>query len=307
MNPIHPKQNEPGEATLAHVLFIDIVGSSKSTTDEQTGVVKRLKEIVTPTAEYRRARSADQLISLPTGDGMALAFFSRLVAAVACAVEVAEALKRDPFCKVRMGVNSGLVIVTADINDQPNIAGAGINRAERVMSCGDADHILLSDNVGDAMLQLSKWKNMVHQVGECTTKDGSLRLWSLHDSSIGNAALPAKAKRPLLPVGRRAALVVGVVALGYAAWLLLSRTMPHPEGSAGSPSPINNSAPANAFHVEVLRWYARGDPAQGDFYVRLEDVLYAVDLMVPLKIVNLQNVPVMIDRLGFEVESADGT
>lgn len=208
--------NEKREAELAHVLFIDIVGSSKLTTDQQPKVTERLNEVVRETAECQRARSSGQLISLPTGDGMGLVFLDRIEAPVACALEIARSLKQNPFCKVRMGINSGLVYVVADINGQRNVSGAGINRAERVMSCGDSDHVLLSENVADAIVQLSKWKDMVHPVGECLTKDGSLRVWSLHDGSIGNPATPKKAKRRL-PLARRsvsiplaAALIVGI-------------------------------------------------------------------------------------------------
>ena len=180
---------------LAHVLFMDIVGCSKLPSDQQKRIVSRLQELVSQSAEFQRSRQSEELISLPTGDGMALAFFDKLDAAVRCAIEVAQSIQAESLCTVRMGVHTGPVFVMDDINGKRNISGAGINRAERVMSCGDEGHILLSDNVAESLRNLSEWHDKIHEVGECKAKDGWMRVWSLIADSIGNSDLPHKSKR----------------------------------------------------------------------------------------------------------------
>jgi len=174
---------------------MDIVGCSKLPSDEQKRIVNRLQELVRQSAEFQQSQQSDQLISLPAGDGMALAFFNKLDAAVQCAIEVTNAIQAESLCKIRMGVHTGPVFVMEDINNTRNISGAGINRAERVMSCGDEGHILLSDNVAESLHSLSAWRDKIHAVGECRAKDGWIRVWNLVDGPVGNAALPKKAKR----------------------------------------------------------------------------------------------------------------
>ena len=183
-----PPAGTSQEAVMAHVLFIDIVGSSRLATDQQPQIVTRLQKLVQATDEFKRARTSDELVSLPTGDGMALVFFRSPEQPAGCAVEVDGALRRDPFCRVRMGVHSGPVFLIQDINGGRNVSGAGINQAERVMSCGGAGHILLSELVADPLRHLSRWKDRLHDAGICRVKDGTLHLWSLHDGEVGNAA-----------------------------------------------------------------------------------------------------------------------
>src|SRR6266566_8447813 len=125
---------------VGHVLFLDIVGYSKLLSDKQRKVFQLLKDIVRGTSQFRSAEAANKLVRLPTGDGMALAFFTSVDAPVRCALEIAEALKSRPKIQLRMGVDSGPVDQIVDVNDRPNVAGAGINMAQRVMDCGDAGH-----------------------------------------------------------------------------------------------------------------------------------------------------------------------
>src|ERR1700741_2997845 len=129
---------------IGHVLFIDIVGYSQLLISEQSEQIQKLKEIVRGTEQVRVAQGEGKLLRLPTGDGGALVFRTTPEAPVLCALEIAEALKDFPDLKVRMGIHSGPVNEIADLNEQANIAGAGINMAQRVMDCGDAGHILLS-------------------------------------------------------------------------------------------------------------------------------------------------------------------
>ena len=134
---------------IAHVLFMDIVGYSKLLINEQAELLQELNRIVHNTSQFRRAEAADELIRLPTGDGMALVFLRHAEAPVQCAIEISHALRSSPELSLRMGVHSGPVNQVTDVNDRSNLAGAGINIAQRVMDCGDAGHILLSKRVAD--------------------------------------------------------------------------------------------------------------------------------------------------------------
>ncbi|MEY2438628.1 MAG: hypothetical protein QOI34_13 [Verrucomicrobiota bacterium] len=178
---------------LAHVLFIDIVGYSKRLTNEQTALVRKLNEIVRQTEECRAAEAAGKLIRLPTGDGMALAFFTSPDAPVRCAIELAKADQADPKLELRMGIHTGPVDQVADVNERSNVAGAGINIAQRVMDCGDAGHILLSKRTADDLGQYGRWQPDLHDLGEVEVKHGlRLAVVNFHGKDFGNAALPQK-------------------------------------------------------------------------------------------------------------------
>lgn len=177
----------------AHVLFIDIVSYSSLLTDEQPAVLQKLQKIVRATEEFQGALRTNQLLSLPTGDGMALSFFGDLEAPLRCAVEIGRALRACPEFKVRMGIHSGLVYRIADINENLNLSGGGINIAQRVMDCGDAGHIILSKRVADDLGQLSHWAPHLHDLGEAEVKHGvRVHLYNLYNEQFGNPALPAK-------------------------------------------------------------------------------------------------------------------
>src|SRR5919109_1982825 len=157
---------------IAHVLFIDIVGYSKLRTNEQTAQIEKLREIVRGTEQFRTAEAEGKLLRLPTGDGGALAFRNSPEAPVLCAEEIAKALKNHPEIRVRMGIHSGPVNEVTDLNEQANIAGAGINIAQRIMDCGDAGHILLSRHVAEDLEHYSRWRSYLHELGDCEVKHG---------------------------------------------------------------------------------------------------------------------------------------
>src|SRR5213082_765137 len=157
---------------IGHVLFIDIVGYSKLRIHEQAEQLQKLREIVRATEQFRVAQTEGKLLRLPTGDGGALVFRTTPEAPVACAVEVSKALKNHPDLQVRMGVHSGPVQEVTDLNEQANIAGAGINVAQRVMDCGDAGHILISRHVAEDLEHYPRWKPYLHDLGECEVKHG---------------------------------------------------------------------------------------------------------------------------------------
>src|SRR5881394_662140 len=147
---------------IAHVLFIDIVGYSKLSMNEQRAAVDELNHAVRASDEFRKAEAADRLIKIPTGDGMALVFYTSPEAPAQCAVEISRALKEHPRLQLRMGVHSGPVSGVVDVNERANLTGAGINMAKRVMDCGDAGHILLSKHVAEDLEEYEKWRPFLH-------------------------------------------------------------------------------------------------------------------------------------------------
>src|SRR5438477_1603116 len=158
---------------IAHVLFIDIVGYSKLLIDEQRDYLHTLNEVVRETDSFRAADAAGKLTRLPTGDGMALVFATTPDAPVSCALQIGKALRSHPEVQVRMGIHSGPVSGITDVNDRSNVAGAGINLAQRVMDCGDAGHILLSKRVADDLAHYNEWKPSLHDLGEVEVKHGA--------------------------------------------------------------------------------------------------------------------------------------
>src|SRR5205823_1836442 len=182
---------------IGHVLFIDIVGYSKGLINEQSESLQKLKEIVRGTEQFRRAEAEGKLLRLPTGDGGALVFRTSPEAPALCAMEIAQALKSRPELRVRMGIHSGPVNAITDLNEQANIAGAGINIAQRVMDCGDAGHILLSKHIAEDLEQYRQWSPHLHDLGECEVKHGvRVHPFNLYTDDVGNSELPAKFKSP---------------------------------------------------------------------------------------------------------------
>src|SRR6516162_10552254 len=178
---------------IGHVLFIDIVGYSKLLIAEQSNQIQTLREIVRGTEQFKKAEAEGKLLRLPTGDGGALVFRNSLEAPVLCALEISKALKSHPELKVRMGIHSGPVNEITDLNEQANIAGAGINLAQRVMDCGDADHILLSKRVAEDLESYRNWAPHLHSLGECEVKHGvRIHLVNFYTDESGNPQAPEK-------------------------------------------------------------------------------------------------------------------
>ena len=178
---------------IGHVLFIDIVGYSKLLINDQSDQIQKLKEIVRGTEQVRLAEVEGKLLRLPTGDGGALVFRTNSEAPVLCALEISKELQKHPELRVRMGIHSGPVNEVTDLNAQANIAGAGINIAQRVMDCGDAGHILLSRHVAEDLEHYPRWKPYLHELGECEVKHGQLiSVVNFYQDGLGNAAVPEK-------------------------------------------------------------------------------------------------------------------
>jgi TolB-like protein len=185
---------------IGHVLFIDIVGYSKLLIHQQSEQLQKLREIVRATDQFRAAEAEGKLLRLPTGDGGALVFRTNPEGPVACALEISRALKDHPQLRVRMGIHSGPVKEVTDLNEQANIAGAGINIAQRVTDCADAGHILLSKRVADDLEQYARWRPLLHPLGTCEVKHGvTLAIVNLYSDEIGNPAMPKKFKADQVP------------------------------------------------------------------------------------------------------------
>jgi class 3 adenylate cyclase len=176
---------------IGHVLFIDIVGYSQLLITEQTEQIETLTTVVRGTAQFCAAEAEGKLLRLPTGDGGALVFRTTQEAPVLCAIEIARELKTCPELQVRMGIHSGPVNAITDLNEQANIASAGINIAQRVMDCGDAGHILLSKRVADDLKHYPRWRPYLHDIGNCKVKHGEIiSLVNLYSEELGNPQRP---------------------------------------------------------------------------------------------------------------------
>ena len=208
---------------VAHVLFTDIVGYSRLPMDEGAELVEGLTRIIENTERYKQARQDDQLVLLPTGDGVALTFFGDPIAPVECAIQISRALKSRPELKLRMGVHSGPVFRTVDINRARNVAGGGINLAQRVMDSGDGGHILISKTVADLLSQLRDWRDYVHELGEHAVKHGErIVLFNLYGADFGNQQQPSKMVAPLPPAGSKKRPIGMIAAAAVASVALIA-------------------------------------------------------------------------------------
>jgi TolB-like protein/class 3 adenylate cyclase/Tfp pilus assembly protein PilF len=219
------------ELEIAYVLFIDIVGYSKLVTHEQRRLLELLNQIVREAEHFRAAEAKSRLITVPTGDGMALVFYNTPQAPVECALEISNAASEHPELKLRMGIHSGPVSGVVDLSGRSNIAGAGINIAQRVMDCGDTGHILISKHLAEDVEQYGDWKRHLHDLGECEVKHGvRVAVVNLYTEDVGNPEVPQKFRqarqKAAMPAfdekrsrGRRwiiaaALIIVGALALG---------------------------------------------------------------------------------------------
>jgi TolB-like protein/Tfp pilus assembly protein PilF len=284
---------------IAHVLFTDIVGYSKKPIDQQSELLGQLNQVVRGTEQFRAAEAAGKLVRLPTGDGMALAFFTSVDAPVRCALEIAEALKSRPKIQLRMGVDSGPVDQIMDVNDRPNVAGAGINMAQRVMDCGDAGHILLSKRVAADLAQYSKWQPHLHDLGEAEVKHGVVvSLVNLYTENVGNPAVPEKvqrARRVETLRGRKmlrgklvfaaALFLLAVIGIGALWW---SKLAPSPPLTSTNVPPV--AVPAKS--IAVLPLENLSDDKENAFFADgiQDDLLTSLAKIKDLKVISRTSV-----------------
>ena len=296
------------ELEIAHVLFIDIVGYSKLLVDQQRRLIELLNQIVRETEQVRKAEANNRLITIPTGDGMALVFYNTPEAPVECALEISRGAHKHPELKLRMGVHSGAVSGVIDVSGRANIAGAGINVAQRVMDCGDSGHILLSKHVAEDLEQLGHWKRHLHDLGETEVKHGSrVSVVNLYTEELGNPEMPQKflqARKGAAPVVREkrgrslilavSAVVIAVLIIG--AVLLSRRSMPVASTNyappASSVTPAGNAADVPAKSIAVLPFdNLSRDPDNAFFTDGVQDeILTDLAKVADLKVISRSSV-----------------
>src|SRR5437762_569324 len=281
---------------IAHVLFIDIVGYSKLRTTEQSAHIEKLRMIARGTDQFRTAEAEGKLLRLPTGDGGALVF-RKLEAPVLCAVEIADALKNHADLRVRMGIHSGPVNEVTDLNEQANIAGAGINIAQRIMDCGDAGHILVSKHAAEDLEQYDQWQPYLHDLGECEGKHGErLHVVNLYNNEIGNPAVPGKFGRKAIAgttasaaTGNRrrysiVAMAIGaLIVLGVTSLFLTTRTAFRNIAGRGTPA-----SPASEKSIAVLPFQNLSDDKSNGYFTDgiQDEILTRLSKIAALKVIS---------------------
>src|SRR5215470_11296520 len=270
---------------VGHILFLDIVGYSKLLADEQKQMVQKLNQIVRETGQFRAAKAEGKLTRLPTGDGMVLIFTNNPEAPVECALEISKALQSHPRLKVRIGIHSGPVNPIADVNDQSNLIGAGINVAQRVMYCGDAGHILLSKHFAEDLEHYAHWRPHLHDVGNATDKHGlKVPLVNLYTDQLGNAALPAKLKQSRTTFRFKSAAVVAlllITGLGVAFWMLRRSQ----ENLTTAPAILEKS-------IAVLPFENRSEEKANEFFADgvQDEILTDLSRIADLKVISRTSV-----------------
>jgi TolB-like protein/class 3 adenylate cyclase/Tfp pilus assembly protein PilF len=280
---------------IAHVLFIDIVGYCKLRTNEQSAQMEKLREIVRGTEQFRVAEAEGKLLRLPAGDGGALAFRNSPEAPVLCAEEIAKALKSHPEIRVRMGIHSGPVNEVTDLNEQANIAGAGINIAQRIMDCGDAGHILVSKHAAEDLEQYDQWQPYLHDLGECEGKHGErLHVVNLYNNEIGNPAAPTRFARTAIAktmsstaAGNRrrysiVAMAIGALILLGAAGLFLKTRTAHITGRGQPASSVSEKS------IAVLPFQNLSDDKSNAYFTDgiQDEILTRLSKIASLKVIS---------------------
>jgi TolB-like protein/cytochrome c-type biogenesis protein CcmH/NrfG len=286
---------------IGHVLFIDIVGYSKLLIAEQSDQIQTLREIVRGTEQFKKADAEGKLLRLPTGDGGALVFRNSLEAPVLCALEISKALKSHPEIKVRMGIHSGPVNEITDLNEQANIAGVGINMAQRVMDCGDAGHILLSKRVADDLEQYPQWRSRLSDLGECEVKHGArVSVVNLYTDDAGNreppqkfakqsslpAAIPASSPRGRSKLTTTAGAALVLLIVGGALWFLSRQKGSHSSSSTSSSSSAVATIPEKSIAVLPFESLSE-DKANAYFAEGIQDeILTKLASIADLKVIS---------------------
>jgi TolB-like protein/Tfp pilus assembly protein PilF/class 3 adenylate cyclase len=303
---------------IGHVLFIDIVGYSNLLITQQSEQLETLRTIVRGAAEFRAAEAEGKLLRLPTGDGGALVFRTTPEAPVLCALEIARELKKHPELRVRMGIHSGPVNAITDLNENANIAGAGVNIAQRVMDCGDAGHILLSKHVAEDLEHYPRWQPYLHELGDCEVKHGvRVSIVNLYADDVGNAALPTRlaAQKRSSTAGKQFAgfptlLVVAVIFIGLGVPAVIftpSIVKSLRSGTAGAKA-ITSSIPEKS--IAVLPFENLSEDRSNAYFAEgvQDEILTRVAKVADLKVISRtstqqfnsapQNLPQIAKQLG---------
>jgi len=249
---------------IAHVLFIDIVGYSKLSINDQHAAVEELNQVVRASDQFQKAEATERLIKIATGDGMALVFYTSPEAPVRCAMELSRALRDHPRLRLRIGLHSGPVSGVVDVTGHANLTGAGLNMANRVMNCGDTGHILLSKHLAEDLEGYEQWRPLLHDLGSCEVKHGvRVSVVNLYDDQVGNPQLPEKfqALKKHSARVRWAAMIAALLAFAVivAGVVMFSRNRVRPTLAAPEKSiavlPFENLSEekANAYFAEGIQ------------------------------------------------------
>jgi TolB-like protein/class 3 adenylate cyclase/Flp pilus assembly protein TadD len=286
------------ELEIAHVLFIDVVGYSRLLINEQSALLAELNQLVRTTPHFCTAEAAGKLIRIPVGDGMALVFFTSPEAPVQCALEICKALQEHPHIHLRMGIHSGPVDPVTDVNDRSNVAGAGMNIAQRIMNCADAGHILLSKRVAEDLAQYGHWKSRLHDLGEIEVKHGAvISVFNLYGEGFGNSQVPTRIKKQSrrlfpsprqTPTSRRRSAVRAVaffvlpIAIGISAWAYFRNSSRAVRGAAFIPYKS----------IAVLPFDNFSDDKQDTYFADgiQDDILTALSKVSDLKVISRNSV-----------------
>jgi TolB-like protein/class 3 adenylate cyclase/Tfp pilus assembly protein PilF len=304
-------QDTPAGATpdlqleIAHILLIDVVGYSKLLVNEQIELLQELKQIVRSTESFHAAEARGELIRVPTGDGMALVFFHSPEEPVRCALEISKALQDHSSIQLRMGAHSGPVNRVTDVNEKTNIAGSGINVAQRVLDCGDAGHILLSKHLADDLADYRHWQPHLHDLGECEVKYGlRLHLVNLYRENLGNPHVPEKLKRrrwkqdsaPVRPISEprfrkfllAVALAGSALALVITSLIFFHRASPVIRSTVSPVATSNAPVPIAEKSIAVLPFENRSeDKANAYFADGIQDeILTRLSKIADLKVIS---------------------
>ncbi|HKR53911.1 MAG TPA: adenylate/guanylate cyclase domain-containing protein, partial [Chthoniobacterales bacterium] len=309
------------ELEIAYVLFVDIVGYSKLVTSEQRRLLELLNQIVRESEHFQSAEAKHRLLTVPTGDGMALVFYNTPAAPVECALEISRSAGGHPELQLRMGIHSGPVSGVVDVSGRSNIAGAGINIAQRIMDCGDAGHILVSKHMAEDLEQYGQWKQHLHDLGECEVKHGArVSVVNLYTEDHGNPEVPQKflqarhktatavpiaAEKP--GTSRRwmiaaAVIIAGVLAVG--GYFLSRRSAPlgasaaTSQASVASPAAVSSATPANAPNavheksIAVLPFENLSDEKQNAYFTDgvQDEILTDLAKIADLKVISRTSV-----------------
>jgi len=161
-------------AILVQYVFCDVVRFTEGrTTEAQVEVIAALNAAVR-TALEKFAIPAESRVLLPTGDGIAVALLQPQ--SFDLALRVAEALlervhshnsetedHRRQF-QIRVGVNQNIDNLVTDINGNQNVAGRGINQAQRIMSNADGSQLLVSESIYDILCEREAYQNRFRQL-----------------------------------------------------------------------------------------------------------------------------------------------
>jgi TolB-like protein/class 3 adenylate cyclase/Tfp pilus assembly protein PilF len=299
------------ELEIAYVLFVDIVGYSKLVTSEQRRLLELLNQIVRKSEHFRSAEAKHRLLTVPTGDGMALVFYNTPAAPVECALEISSAASEHPELQLRMGIHSGPVSGVVEVSGRSNIAGAGINIAQRVMDCGDAGHILVSKHMAEDLEQYGHWKQHLHELGECEVKHGArVSVVNLYTEDHGNPEVPQKflqarhkAAAPVLRehsgptktwIVAAAIILLAAVVIGG---LFLWRRAPASVTRSASSAPGATSAPSTAATVTeksiaVLPFENLSDEKQNAYFTDgvQDEILTNLARIAELKVISRSSV-----------------